>query len=119
MRVAKRMANVAAKPEAPLAKLHKITAEPTMIQRENRSNDHVSDKKRVGKQAGLRHSVYVARCEKTGANIRLERGQDLPVDVIEKVDGQEQKESALRATQRSFPYGFHRNCRLQFAPRRL
>jgi hypothetical protein len=31
------MANVAAKPEPPLAKLHKITAEPTMIQRENRS----------------------------------------------------------------------------------
>src|SRR5437870_2333047 len=88
-------------------------------QTENRCTDHVSDKERVGKQAGLRHSVYVARCEKTRANIRLERGQDLPVDVIEKVDRQEQKESALRATQRSFPYGFHRNCRLQFATRRL
>src|SRR6266498_5436473 len=44
MRVAKRIANVAAKPEPPLARLHNITAEPMISQREIRS----ASKPRIG-----------------------------------------------------------------------
>ena len=102
------MANVAAKPEAPLARLHKITAdaddeparEPIREQTENWCADHVSYEKRVAEQTGLGHGVYVVSCEKSCANIRLERGQNLPVDVIEKIDSQEQKESGARAAHR-------------------
>src|SRR5437773_358466 len=54
---------------------------------ENRCADHVGDEKSVAEQPGLRHGIYVAGCEETGANIRLECGQNLPVDVIEKIDG--------------------------------
>ena len=109
------MANVAAKPEPPLARLHKITAEPTMIQRENPIGeqtenwcaDHVSHEKRVAEQTGLGHGVYVVSCEKSCANIRFERGQNLPVDVIEKINSQEQKECASRAAQRLCPCSLH------------
>ena len=53
-----------------------------MIQRENRSArkprdrraDHVSHEKGVTEQTGLGHGVYVVSCEKSGANIRFERG---------------------------------------------
>ena len=86
-----------------------------MIQRENpigeetedRCADHVSHKKGVAEQTGLGHGVYVVSCEKSCANIRFERGKNLPVDVIEKIDGQEQKECASRAAQRLCPCSLH------------
>src|SRR6266478_4076451 len=88
-------------------------------QTKNRRADHVSDEKRVAEQTSLRHRVHVVRCEKSSANIRLERRQNLPVDVIEKIDGQEQKECAMRAAHRFFSNRFHCNCRLQFGRSRL
>ena len=88
-------------------------------QTENRRADHVSYEKRVAEQTSLRHRVHVARCKKSCANIRLERGQNLPVDVIEKIDGQQQEKCGSRAADRSFRDRFHRSCRLQFAARQL
>src|SRR4030095_8492593 len=76
-------------------------------QTENRGADHVSDEKRVAQQTSLRHRVHVARCKKSFANIGLERGQNLPVDVVEKIDSQEQKECATGAAQRTFRNRFH------------
>src|SRR5438552_6405500 len=43
-------------------------------QTENRRADHVSYKERISEQTGLGHRVYVAGCEETCANIRLECG---------------------------------------------
>ena len=88
-------------------------------QAENRGTNHVSDEECVAEQPSLGHGVYVAGREKSGANIGLERGQNLPVDVIEKIDRQEQKECGMRAAHRFFPKRSHCNCRLQFARRRL
>src|SRR4030095_5520715 len=76
-------------------------------QTENRGADHVSNEKRVAQQTSLRHRVHVARCKKSFANIGLERGQNLPVDVVEKIDSQEQKECATGAAQRTFRNRFH------------
>src|SRR6266545_2485487 len=76
-------------------------------QTENRRADHVSHEKRVAKQTGLSHGVYVVGCKETCANIRLERSQNLPVDVVKKIDGQEQKECGARATHRSLPRRIH------------
>src|SRR6266536_6639702 len=59
---------------------------PISEETKNRCADHVGYEKRVAEQTGLRHSVYVASCEKTRANIRLERGQNLAVNVIEEID---------------------------------
>src|SRR5581483_5937081 len=66
------------------------TRESIGEQTKNRRADHVGYEKRVAEQTSLGHGVYVARHEKSCANIRLERGEDLPVDVVEKIDGQEQ-----------------------------
>ena len=91
---------------------------PIGEQTENRRADHVSHKKRIAEQTGLGHGVYVVSCEKSCANIRFERGQNLPVDVIEKIDSQEQKECGARAAQRHFDRRLQfaiDNCRLQFA----
>src|SRR6266480_3361318 len=81
--------------------------------------DHVSDEKCVAEQTSLRHRIHVVRCKKSSANIRLERRQNLPVDVIEKIDGQEQKERGTRAAHHFFSNRLHCNCRLQFGRRRL
>ena len=102
------MENVAAKPEPPLARLHKITADaydepardPIGEQTENRCADHVSHEKCDAQQTGLGHGVHVVSCEKSCANIRLERGQNLPVNVIEKINGQQKKEGGARAAHR-------------------
>src|SRR5438067_6015826 len=66
-------------------------------QTENRCADHVSYKKRVDEQTGLRHSVYIASCEKTRANIRLERGQNLPIDVIKQIDPEQKQQRTVCA----------------------
>ena len=73
---------------------------PIGEQTENRRADHVSHEKRVAEQTGLGHGVHVVSCEKSCANIRFERGQNLPVDVIEKIDSQEQKQRGARAAHR-------------------
>src|SRR6266487_990374 len=81
---------------------------PIGEQTENRRADHVSDEKRVAKQTGLRHSVYVVRRKKTGANIRLERGQNLPIDVIKQIDPEQKQQRTVRAANGFLHAAFHR-----------
>src|SRR5437764_4820875 len=77
-------------------------------QTENRCADHVSYKKRVAEQTGLRHSVYVVRRKKTGANIRLERSQNLPIDIIKQIDPEQEQKRTVRAANRFLHATFHR-----------
>src|SRR5207249_1082552 len=86
-------------------------------QTENRCADHVSYKKRVAEQTGLRHSVYVVRRKKTGANIRLERSQNLPIDIIKQIDPEQKQERTVRAANRFLHATFHASWRLQMATR--
>ena len=88
-------------------------------QTENRRAEHISYEKGVAQQTSFRHSIYVACCEKVCTNIRLKCRQNLAVDVIKKIDGQEQKKCATCAAHRFFHDRLHRNCRLQFARCRL
>src|SRR6266850_833126 len=88
-------------------------------QAENWRADHVSHEKCDAQQTRLGHRVYVVGCKKTCANVRLERSQNLPVDIVKKIDAQEQKERVTRAGHRYSPNRLHCNCRLQFARRRL
>ena len=75
---------------------------------ENRCADHVSNEKRVAEQTGLRHSVDVASCEKTRADVGLERSQNLPVDVIKQIDPEEKQQRGVCAVDRSLHATFHR-----------
>src|SRR5205823_13255708 len=77
-------------------------------QTENRCADHVSYKERVAEQTGLRHSVYIASCEKTSANIRLERGQNLPIDVIKQIDPEQKQQRTVCAADGFLHATFHR-----------
>ena len=121
------MANVAAKPDAAAGQTpqnhsqadDEPARDPIGEQTENRCADHVSYEKCDAQQTGLGHGVYVVSCEKSCANIRLERGQNLPVNVIEKINGQQKKESGARAAHGFAPTDSIDNCRLQFAARRL
>ena len=121
------MENVAAKPEPPLAMTPQCHShaydeparDPIREQTENRCADHVSYEKCDAQQTGLGHGVHVVRCEKSCANIRLERGQNLAVNVIEKIDGQQQEERGARAAHRYLRDNSIGNCRLQFAACRL
>ena len=76
-------------------------------QAENRRADHVRDKKRVAQPAGPHHRIRIVRRKKRGANIGLKRGENLPVDVIEKIDRQEQSKGHIRARQRFSAASFH------------
>ena len=92
--------NVAAKPEAPLARLQSTTASPMIIQREKRSESQP--------RAGAA-SMYVTRNavpsvpviaiafwlfadEKRRTNLRFHRRQNLAIDVVEQVDPEQQRE---------------------------
>src|SRR5437667_1850050 len=77
-------------------------------QTENRCADHVSYKERVAKQTGLRHSVYIASCEKTRANIRLESGENLPIDVIKQIDPEQKQQRTVCAADWFLHAAFHR-----------
>src|SRR5437762_3550784 len=70
--------------------------------------DHISHEKRVAEQTGLRHGVYVVRYKKTGANIRLERGQNLPIDVIKQIDSEQKQERTVRAANQFLHATLHR-----------
>src|SRR5207237_2262816 len=82
--------------------------EPIGEKAENRCADHVSYEKRVTEQTGLRHGVYVVRRKKTGANIRLERSQNLPIDIIKQIDPEQEQKRTVRAANRFLHATFHR-----------
>jgi hypothetical protein len=58
--------------------------------------EHIRHKKRIAKQTGFGHRVWIAGVKKRCANVGFDGGQNLPVDVVKKIDGQQQKQCAAR-----------------------
>ncbi len=64
---------------------------------EDRRRDHVGEEKCRSQRAGAQHRIGIVRSEKRRANIRFDRGQNEPVDVVKKIDREEQSEGEPRA----------------------
>ena len=62
--------------------------DPIGKETKNRCADHVSDEKGVTEKTCFGHGVYIIRREESCSNFRFERGQNLPVDIVEKIDRQ-------------------------------
>ena len=73
---------------------------------EDRRSDHVAEQKRSHEQSGLAALVRIAG-QKLCSDSRQDCGQNVAVDVIEKIDGQEQPKRYAR-TARYFSLGLHR-----------
>ena len=125
-RVSSRPTNVAARPEAPLARLHATTPTPTSTQRECRSAsrpntgapDHVEDHERHREHAderelglepemrpapglqgveGRRRARAGRAAEETALDRRHHRREHLAVDVVEEIDQEEKHQRRPRA----------------------
>src|SRR5437762_3258024 len=57
------------------------------------------------------------RSEKTRANIRLERGQKLPFDVIKQINSEHKQQRTVRAAHRFLHTAFHRQLPIADADR--
>src|SRR6266550_3596174 len=58
---------------------------------------HVRNKKRTPQKPGCRHRIGIRRQEECITNLWLDRREDLPIDVIEKIDRKEQPKRRARA----------------------
>ena len=63
----------------------KAVREPT----ENGRTEHIRDQKRAAERSADCHRIHIRGRKKSGPNPRFDSGENLPVDVIEHVDGKE------------------------------
>ena len=60
---------------------------------ENGRGDHIANNESRTQQAGPKHGIRIRRIEKCPANFRLDRRQDITIDVVKKINAEQQQES--------------------------
>src|SRR5207248_7445666 len=66
------------------------TREPIGEKTEDGGGDHVGEEECRSQRSGPQHRVGIVRGEKRRANIWLDRGENESVDVVKKIDSEEQ-----------------------------
>ncbi len=77
---------------------------------EKRSADHIGDEKRVRQQTGAGHGGRVVRREKSPPDFRFDCSQNLTIDVVKKIDPEQQGECGVGS---ALGFFVHVICRLQ------